>query len=179
VAERVVAVLGYSGRDTSRLHPICAHRLARAQELAADGETVILSGWARRNGGTSEAELMQAAWQAPGAVLHGDRTAGSTAGNAANVAAAAVALGADELVVVTSGWHRPRTRILFRAALRGRPVRLRVESAPGPRPAAVVGRELACLAAVPFQLWRVRRLVRRDSLRSSSQVATLERWKTG
>jgi uncharacterized SAM-binding protein YcdF (DUF218 family) len=162
VAERVVAVLGYSGRDTSRLHPICAHRLARAQELAADGETVILSGWARRNGGTSEAELMQAAWRTPAVVLHGDRTAGSTAGNAANVAAVATALGAREIVVVTSGWHRLRTRILFRAALRGRRLRLRVEGAPGPRPAAVLARELVCVAGVPFQLWRVKRMARRD-----------------
>jgi len=44
VAERVVAVLGYSGRDSSRLHPICAARLARAPELAGEGQPVILSG---------------------------------------------------------------------------------------------------------------------------------------
>lgn len=158
MADRIVAVLGYSGRDTSRLHPICAGRVAHAEQLATDGHTVIFSGWSRRGDGTSEAELMRAAWRTPGVVLHSDRAAGSTAGNAANVAAAADALGAEELVVVTSGWHRLRTRILFRAALRGRQVRLRVESAPGPRPPAVVARELVCLAAVPFQLWRVRRL---------------------
>jgi uncharacterized SAM-binding protein YcdF (DUF218 family) len=151
VAERVVAVLGYSGRDSSRLHPICAGRLARAQELAADGETVILSGWARRAAGTSEAELMRRAWTAPGVVLVSDRTARTTAGNAANVAAAAQALGATEIVVVTSRWHRRRAAMLFRAALRGRPVRLRVEGAPGPRPPAIVVRELVCLALAPIQ----------------------------
>jgi uncharacterized SAM-binding protein YcdF (DUF218 family) len=175
VAERLVAVLGYSGRDTSRLHPICASRLARAQELARDGQTVILSGWARRADGTSEAELMREAWGTTRAVLHSDRTARSTAGNAANVAAAADALGATELVVVTSRWHRLRTRILFRAALRGRQVRLSVEGAPGPRPPAVVARELVCLAFVPLQLWRLRRTARTGILRPGSLVAKLER----
>jgi hypothetical protein len=145
VAERVVAVLGYSGRDTSKLHPICAGRLAHAQELAGDGDTVILSGWARHPSGTSEAELMRQAWTVPGAVLVSDRTAGTTAGNAANVAAAAEALGASELVVVTSRWHRRRAGILFRSALRG------------PSPPAVLAREFVCLALVPFQVVRARR----------------------
>jgi uncharacterized SAM-binding protein YcdF (DUF218 family) len=157
VADRVVAVLGYSGRDTSRLHAICAGRLAHAQELAVDGETVILSGWARHTKGSSEAALMRDAWTRPDAVLVCDRTAGTTAGNAANVAAAADALGASELVVVTSRWHAPRARILFRAALRGRPVRLSVEAAPGPRPTAVIAREVLCLAVVPLQILRARR----------------------
>jgi len=160
VAERLVAVLGYSGRDTSRLHPICAGRVAHAQRLTGAGETVILSGWARRANGSSEAELMRKAWTTPGAVLVSDRTARTTAGNAANVAAEAQAIGVSELVVVTSHWHRRRARILFRAALRGRSVRLRVEGAPGPRAPVVVARELACLAFVPFQLVRVRRATR-------------------
>jgi len=176
VAERVVAVLGYSGRDTSKLHPICAGRLAHAQELARDGETVILSGWARHPSGTSEADLMRNAWPASGVVLVSDRTAGTTAGNAANVTAAAEELGASELVVVTSRWHRRRVEILFRSALRGRRVRLRVEGVPGPSPPAVLARELVCLAFVPFQLLRVRRATARsDILRPASPPATLER----
>jgi uncharacterized SAM-binding protein YcdF (DUF218 family) len=153
----VIAVLGYSGRDASRLHPICAGRVAYAQGLAVDGEHVILSGWARHPAGKSEADLMRDAWNAPGATLLCDRTAGTTAGNAANVAAAAADLGAADLVVVTSRWHRPRTRILFRSALRGRQVRLTVEAAPGPRAPAAAARELVCLALVPFQLLRLRR----------------------
>jgi len=119
-----VAVLGYSGRDTARLHPICASRLAFARQLAHGEQPVILSGWARRPAGRSEAELMREAWPSPRGQLVCDRTARSTADNAANVVAAADALGVSELVVVTSGWHRPRTRILFRAALRGQRVRL-------------------------------------------------------
>jgi uncharacterized SAM-binding protein YcdF (DUF218 family) len=160
VSECVVAVLGYSGRDTSRIHPICAARLAHAQTLPAEGQTVILSGWARRAGGRSEAELMRTAWRTPGVALYGDRTARSTAGNAANVAATADAFGAREVVVVTSRWHRLRARVLFRAALRGQDVRLSVEVAPGPRPPAVLARELVCLAFVPLQLWRLRRVSR-------------------
>jgi uncharacterized SAM-binding protein YcdF (DUF218 family) len=175
MAERLIAVLGYSGRNPSLLHPICADRLAHAERLAGDGATVILSGWARRNGGTSEAELMRAAWRAPGAVLHSDRTARSTAGNAANIAAAVGALDASEVVVVTSRWHRPRARILFRSALRGQKVRLRVEGAPGPNPPGVLARELVCLAFVPFQLWRVRRLARTDILRPEPLAANLDR----
>ena len=58
---------------------------------------------------------------------------------------------------------RPRTRILFRAALRGQKVRLSVEGAPGPRPPAVVARELVCLAFVPFQLLRLRHAARARS----------------
>jgi uncharacterized SAM-binding protein YcdF (DUF218 family) len=98
---------------------------------------------------------MREAWQSPGAQLVCDRTARSTAANAANVVAAASALGASELVVVTSRWHRRRARILFRSALRGRHVRLSVEGAPGPRPPLVVARELVCLAFLPLQLLRL------------------------
>jgi uncharacterized SAM-binding protein YcdF (DUF218 family) len=174
VAERVVAVLGYSGRDTSRLHAICAGRVAHARTLAGDGQAVILSGWARRPAGTSEAELMREAWGTTGAALHCDRTARSTAANAANVAAAVDALGAQEVVVVTSRWHRPRARILFRSAL-PRNVRLSVVGAPGPRPPAVLARELVCLATVPFQLWRLRRTARSDILRPDPLVANLQR----
>jgi hypothetical protein len=154
---RVIAVLGYSGRDVRRLHPICAGRVTHAQGLAADGQPVILSGWARHPAGRSEADLMRDAWKTPGTIFLCDRTAGTTAGNAANVSAAAVDLGAQELVVVTSRWHRPRTRILFRSALRGRRVRLTVEGAPGPSAPAAVAREVVCLALVPFQLVRLRR----------------------
>ena len=157
MAERVVAVLGYSARDTPGLHPICASRLALARELADDGQPVILSGYARRPTGRSEAELMREAWPGTETQLVCDGTARSTADNAANVVAAAGALDARELVVVTSRWHRRRTRILFRAALRGRPVELSVEGADGPRPHAVVAREAVCLAFLPFQLLRLHR----------------------
>jgi hypothetical protein len=147
---RVVAVLGYSGRRGAGLHPICADRLAHAQRLAGGMHAVILSG-------LPEAELMRASWLGPDVELICDPEARSTADNARNVAAAARALGARELVVVTSRWHRPRVRLLLWAALRGEPVRVSVEGADGPGHVLVRLRELACLTLLPIQLARLAR----------------------
>jgi uncharacterized SAM-binding protein YcdF (DUF218 family) len=146
MSDRVVAVLGYSRRGDTELHPVCADRLEHAQRLAVDCGTVILSG---------EAELMRAAWSGPEVVLICDPDARSTVDNAANVVTAARALGAQELVVVTSSWHRARTRILLGAALRRSGIRLSMESADGARPLRLRLRELACLALLPFQLARL------------------------
>jgi uncharacterized SAM-binding protein YcdF (DUF218 family) len=146
VSERVVAVLGYSGRRNNELHRICAERLAHAQQVADGARAVILSG-------LPEAELMRAAWTGPDVLLVCDPEARSTAANARNVAGAARALHAQELVVVTSGWHRARARILMRAALRNSGMLVAVEAANGSRPVRLLARELACLALVPFQLF--------------------------
>jgi uncharacterized SAM-binding protein YcdF (DUF218 family) len=142
---RVVAVLGYSRRRGAELHPICARRLAHAQQLAGGIRAVILSG-------LPEAELMRASWVGPDVELICDPEARSTADNVRNVASAALALGARELVVVTSRWHRARVRLLLWAALRGEPVRVSVEGADEPGHLLVRLRELACLALLPIQL---------------------------
>ncbi|HEU6445267.1 MAG TPA: ElyC/SanA/YdcF family protein [Gaiellaceae bacterium] len=144
---RVVAVLGYSRRGDAELHAICAARLARGQELASDADSVILSGF-------PEAELMRSAWTGPEVELIPEADSRSTAQNAANVARAARALGARELVVVTSSWHRARVAALMRAALRGSGIRLHVEGADAPRPLRLLAREAACLTLLPFQLPR-------------------------
>jgi uncharacterized SAM-binding protein YcdF (DUF218 family) len=146
MSDRVVAVLGYSRRGDSELHPVCADRVAHAQRLAVARGTVILSG---------EAELMRAAWSGPDVVLICDPDARSTVDNAANVAAVARTLGVRELVVVTSRWHRARTRILLRAALRKSGISFSVETAEGARPLRLRLREVACLALLPFQLARL------------------------
>jgi uncharacterized SAM-binding protein YcdF (DUF218 family) len=146
MSDRVVAVLGYSRRGDTELHPVCADRVAYAQRLAVNRGTVILSG---------EAELMRAAWSGPDVVLICDPDARSTVDNAANVAAVARTLGVRELVVVTSRWHRARTRILLRAALRKSGISLSVETADGARPLRLRLREVACLALLPFQLARL------------------------
>jgi hypothetical protein len=146
----VIAVLGYSRRPDGALHPVCADRLAHAQELASSAGTVILSG---------EAEAMRAAWVGPEVVLICDPDARSTAENARNVAAAARELGAKELVVVTSRWHRLRAGILVRAALRRSGIRVRIEPAGGRPGLRLVVRELACFALVPFQVARMKRVV--------------------
>jgi hypothetical protein len=147
-SERVVAVLGYSRRRGAGLHPICARRLVHAERLAGGIRAVILSG-------LPEAELMRASWVGPDVELICDPKARSTAENAWNVASAARALGARELVVVTSRWHRARVRLLLWAALRGEPVRVVVEGADGPGHLLVRLRELACLAVLPIQLARL------------------------
>jgi uncharacterized SAM-binding protein YcdF (DUF218 family) len=147
MSRRVVAVLGYSRRRDRQLHRICAERLAHAQGLAEGARAVVLSG-------TPEAELMRAAWAGPEVELICDPDSRSTAQNAANVAAAARALEADELVVVTSAWHRTRVRLLLGWALRGSGIRLTVEGPMGRRPPILVARELACFALLPFQLTR-------------------------
>jgi hypothetical protein len=141
----VVAVLGYSRGGSGDLHPVCAWRLEHAQRLAASSATVILSG---------EAELMRAAWSGPDVVLVCDPEARSTADNARNIARTALALGADELVVVTSRWHGLRAAVLLKAALRGTSIRFTLAMPDGPRPALLLARELACLALLPVQLRR-------------------------
>lgn len=152
MSARVVAVLGYSRRRDKELHRICAERLAHAQSLAAHAKAVVLSG-------TPEAELMRAAWAGPDVELICEPDSRSTAQNARNVAAAARTLGAEELVVVTSQWHRTRVRLLLAAALRGSGIRLTVEAPAGRRPPLLLARELVCLALLPFQLTRTRRTV--------------------
>jgi uncharacterized SAM-binding protein YcdF (DUF218 family) len=147
---RILAVLGYSRRADEELHAICAARLARAHELAADVETVILSGF-------PEAELMADAWAGPEVELIPEAESRSTAQNAANVARKARELGASELVVVTSSWHRLRVEALMRTALRRSGIRLHVEGADAPRPLALLAREAACVVLLPFQLPRASR----------------------
>jgi uncharacterized SAM-binding protein YcdF (DUF218 family) len=154
MSKRLVAVLGYSGRRHHGLHDVCAERLRHAEDLAAPGDTVLLSGWARHASGTGEAELMREAWRGTEVELVADATARNTRENAFGVAQAARELGADEVVVVTSRWHAPRARTLVRAALPGVPVE--TSSPPGRRPLSLVAREAVCLAALPYHLARVR-----------------------
>ena len=157
---RLVAVLGYSGRRDGGIHPICAARLAVAEQTAEAADTVVFSGWARRPSRDSEAALMRAAWTRPDVALVADGDARTTAGNARAVAAAVREAGATDVVVVTSWWHRPRARALLRAAL-GKDVHLEVVAARRPSPPHVLLRELACLLALPLQLVSLRSRVPR------------------
>ena len=149
---RLVAVLGYSGRRDG-LDPICEQRLRHAETLDADA--VVFSG--RAKNGTGEAPLMRAAWNGADLPIVAESAARSTAENAAEIAAVARRLAADEVVVVTSRWHAPRAGLLVRAALRGSGIAVRT-SAPGARGAPrLVAREAACMAALPYHLLRARR----------------------
>ena len=141
---RLVAVLGYSGRRKRELHAVCEARVRYAETLDADA--VLLSG---------EAELMQGAWRGGEVVL--DTRARNTRENARGVAEAARRLEADEVVVVTSGWHAFRARTLVRAAIGDPTVKVTSASPPGRRPLKLLARELACLGALPLQLLLVQR----------------------
>jgi uncharacterized SAM-binding protein YcdF (DUF218 family) len=153
---RLVAVLGYSARRSDGLHAVCAARLRHAEQLAAGADTVLLSGWARRRNGAGEAELMRSAWKGAEVRLISETTARNTRENAARVAETARRLGASEIVVVTSRWHAFRAQTLVRAALQQPSVSVRSSSPPGRKPAALLARELVCLAALPYHLVRLR-----------------------
>lgn len=128
---RLVAVLGYSDRACSDLHPLCAARLARAAEEARADDVILFSGWARGRSRHAEADLMAASWAGAGRRRLVDRGARTTLGNALAVARAARTVEADEVVLVTSDWHARRAAALVRTAL-GSHVRLRVAAAAGP-----------------------------------------------
>ena len=154
-SRRLIVVLGYSDGRSSELHPICAARLEHAATLAADGDAVLLSGWSRRPGRLPEAELMRRAWPGAPEALLSDPDARITAENAANAAAHARELGAREVVVVTSTWHRARAGVLFRSLLPG--VHVTVVGARTPRSPRVYLREAAAFPLVPLQLRLARR----------------------
>lgn len=147
---RLVAVLGYSN-GAGGLHPVCAERLEQAARVVGPDDAVLLSGWARRRNGLSEAELMARSWQGPARRVLLDGAARSTYGNARGAAAAALRLGVRDVVLVTSGWHARRASVLLRAALRGTGLCVRI--APTAERGALRARlrELACWPLVPFQ----------------------------
>jgi uncharacterized SAM-binding protein YcdF (DUF218 family) len=142
---RLVAVFGYSRRRFDGMHDVCAERVRHAEGLEADA--VLLSG---------EAELMRAAWNGTDAAIHTDGAARNTRENALGVAEASRRLGATEVVVVTSRWHALRARTLVRSALPGVPVSS--SSPPTQPPLALLAREVVCVAALPYQMLRLRGL---------------------
>ena len=98
---------------------------------------------------------MRDAWQGRDVRLVCDPTARNTMQNAAGIAALARELGVDEVVVVTSQWHAPRAGALVRAALGDADVVVSTSSPRGPQHPWLLARELACLAALPYQRRRV------------------------
>jgi hypothetical protein len=146
---RLIAVCGYSDRSAGELHEVCAERLRRAEREAAPDDVVLLSGWARRGSGASEAELMAQAWAAPCREVVVDRGARTTFANVLAAAKVARALEASEVVLVTSSWHGRRAAALLRAALRGSGSSLRLATTDERPSRATRLRELACWTLVP------------------------------
>jgi uncharacterized SAM-binding protein YcdF (DUF218 family) len=115
---------------------------------------------------------MLEAWPGAATAVVRESAALTTAENAAHAAEVALALGAPEVVVVTSRWHSPRATLLFRWALRGTGVRVTAAPARTPWSPALLVRELACVAAVPVQLRRAGRVAGRvDSTGSTRSFA--------
>lgn len=143
-------MFGYSGRRSSGLHAIAAARVARARQVARDGDVLLLSGT------PGEVTAMQHALQARPALL--DPEARHTADTAVRAAALSAQLDADGVVTVTSWWHEPRARLLVRLALGRRRLRLAGAPARGPWSVRHLLRELACFPFVPLHLglarWR-------------------------
>lgn len=165
---RLVVVLGFSDGRSDELHPICAARLEHAARLVYGDDAVVLTGWARRGRRSPEAELMRAAWPGPERQFILDTDARITADNAANAASLARELGAAEVLVVTSSWHRPRAWVIFRSLLRGPKVSVIGARTPGsPR---LLARELAVFPLVPVQIVLARR---RAALRARGGAAAV------
>lgn len=146
---RLVAVLGYSTGRGDALHPVCAARLARAEDEVKLDDSVLFSGWARRRASHAEADLMAQAWKATARRVILDRSARSTVGNALGVARAARKLGVDEVVLVTSGWHGRRASALVRAALFGSRTKVTLAATDERATHAARIRELACWTLLP------------------------------
>jgi len=156
VTPRLVVVLGYSDGGTADLHPVCAARLERAAELSTADDVVVLSGWARTDGGQPEAQLMRAAWRGAAREVVVDPDARTTVENLANALDDVLRVGAREVVVVTSAWHARRATTAMRWLLRGRDLDVRSESPPGRSRRASL-RELTLWPLLPFQLWHAGR----------------------
>jgi uncharacterized SAM-binding protein YcdF (DUF218 family) len=135
---------------------VCAARLDRAGEVATPDDVVVLSGWARVPGASSEAELMRAAWRGSAREVVVDPDARTTVENLANALNDVLRVGAREVVVVTSSWHAPRAKAALRWLLRQTGVKVRSASPPGGSRRASL-RELALWPLLPFQLWWVGR----------------------
>jgi uncharacterized SAM-binding protein YcdF (DUF218 family) len=146
---RLVAVLGYSDRTTSELHPVCGARLQKAAAVTRADDVVLFSGWRRGTAVSPEADLMAARWSTPARARLIDREARTTLGNAVAVARTARRLGVDEVVVVTSHWHAKRAGVLVRAALAGSGARMRVVAADEPLSPSRGLREAAAWLLVP------------------------------
>jgi uncharacterized SAM-binding protein YcdF (DUF218 family) len=153
---RVVVVLGYSNGGADELHPICAARLDAAARVSGPTDVVVLSGWARKGGGRSEAELMRDAWRGSAAEVVVDPDARTTVENLANALNDILRVGAHEVVVVTSSWHAPRAKAAMRLLLVHTGITVTSEAAEDGSPRASL-RELSLWPLLPFQLWRAAR----------------------
>ncbi|MFN8221926.1 MAG: YdcF family protein [Gaiellales bacterium] len=154
---RLIVVLGFSdGSEGAALNPTCRARLETAASLATATDVVVLSGWARRSGGRSEAELMAEAWTGSARELVVDPDARSTVENLANALNDVLRVGAREVVIVTSAWHAARAKAAMRWLLLHMGIKVRTVTPADGSVRASLG-ELRLWPLLPFQLWHAGR----------------------
>jgi uncharacterized SAM-binding protein YcdF (DUF218 family) len=112
-----IVVLGHGGIDREGVHRISTRCLRLVQEAEllvreAGADVVVFSGWSS-SGGVSEAEQMKDEWQAAGPELVVEKTARSTAQNAARTLPLLLDRGVRRATVVCAPTHLVRTRLLF------------------------------------------------------------------
>ena len=137
----------YSISHACRRVVIHAARLAEARAPQA----VVFSGWAP-DGGTPEAEQMQALWRGPEIEVVLEPTASTTAENAARTLPLVLERGIEQVVVVCQPLHLYRARWFFRRLYTTHGIRTSFE-APRvvPTPSAVIW-ELGALTVRTRQL---------------------------
>jgi DUF218 domain len=152
---RLVLVLGYSPRRQRGLHPICAARVRHAATVVGDYDVVVLSGT------DDEVAFMEEAWEPRGTRVLERDGAERTSESAVAARRLAESVGADEILLVTSWWHRPRAELMLRRTLRGSGIRVTASGAPSPWSPFHLAREAACMPLVPVHLAQARRLAAR------------------
>jgi uncharacterized SAM-binding protein YcdF (DUF218 family) len=143
-----LVVLGTSIRSSCRRLVAEAERTARRLEV----DVVVFSGWSP-NDGPSEAERMRALWRGPPRVeLVVEKTASTTAQNAARTLPLLVEHGVTEAVVICAPSHFLRARWIFRNVYAPHGVAVQFRIAPiAPTPGALVW-ELGALTVVARQV---------------------------
>jgi uncharacterized SAM-binding protein YcdF (DUF218 family) len=151
-----IVVPGHGWPDLAGVHRIsgrCLRLVREAEELVSGvgAEVVVFSGWSPTRG-PSEAEQMRDAWRGPAVELVVERTAASTAENAARTLPLLLERGIGRAIVVCAPPHLRRTRLIFRRLYRdsGLELAFRVPALT-PTVRAVVW-ELCALPFLPLQL---------------------------
>jgi hypothetical protein len=124
-----VVCLGHSVNGEPGISDYCRARVRKAEEitLVVKPEVVVFSGWARNGASKSEADLMAEEWGVEDAFIVKDPLARTTAENALFTRGLVEGHGGiDELVIVTSSWHTPRSWLSFVLVFRGSGIRLRM-----------------------------------------------------
>jgi len=151
-----ILALGSSRADRSgtyRISPACRRVVAETERLAGllDPRAVVFTGWAP-SGGISEAEQMRAHWRGPPVELVEERTASSTAENAARTLPLLRERGIRRAVVVCTPLHLYRARWFFQRLFHAHGIETSFRTARVlPTPGAAIW-ELAALSVRSRQL---------------------------